>query len=125
VAPSQWWLLFGLFFALTLVLEAPVYLVAFQTRPFKERIILWFCANATSYPPVFFLFPYLPISPLARELSAEVWAPLCEIGVASFLLGKITPRERGWIVVANLLSWLTGRLIVATVFGYAPWALFV
>ena len=104
------------YLGLTLALEAPVYLLALRSRTPRERLVLWLIANAISYPPVFYFFPYLSLPPLACELLAEIWAPVCEIGVAWVLLPQLNRREMGWIVLANLVSWLPGRFLVRALF---------
>ena len=112
---------FCLYLGLTLALEAPVYLLAFRGRSLKERLVLWVAANTTSYPLVFFYFPYLPWSDHACELAAEVWAPLCEMAVAQFLWRRVVARERVLIVLANLVSWLVGRQLVHYLLHYTNW----
>lgn len=107
--------LFSVLLGLTMLLEGPIYLLAFSRRSTKEKVVLWLCANIASYPAVFFIFPYLPFSPMVCELSAEVWAPVCEIAVARYLLGPLSRTEVGAVIVANLVSWLVGRVIVETV----------
>ena len=107
-----WGAAFVLYFGLTLLLEAPVYWLALNSRSAKERVVVWFTANAISYPPVFFLFAYLPFSALTCELVSEVWAPLCEIAVAWFLLGRLSAREQIMIVGANLISWWVGKALI-------------
>ena len=112
---------FLIFLGLTLALESPVYLLAFRGRSLKERLVLWVAANTTSYPLVFFYFPYLPWSDRACELAAEVWAPLCEIAVAQFLWTRVLARERVLIVLANLVSWLVGRELVLFLLHHTSW----
>lgn len=105
----------GLFLSglsLTLVLEAPVFLAGLRHRPWKERVSFWLAANVYSYPAVFFLFPYLPLSAGLCQGLAEVWAPLCEIAVGAFILPKFTRRDALVVVAANLFSWLVGGLLL-------------
>ena len=98
--------------ALTLVLEAPVFFAGLRHRPWKQRASFWLAANVYSYPAVFFLFPYLRLSPGLCQGLAEMWAPLCEIAVGAFILPKFSKRDALVVVAANLFSWLLGGLLL-------------
>ncbi len=95
-----------------MILEAPFYLFLLSHRPWKERLVFWSAANIYSYPPVFFLFPSLPLPEGARELLAELWAPLCEIVVGAILLRNFGRREAAVVVAANLFSWAVGKALL-------------
>lgn len=101
--------LFVIAFSLTLALEAPLFFALLSHRSWKERIVFWLLANLYSYPPVFFLFPYLGRS---AEALAEIWAPVCEIGVGCIILPRFGKRDAAAVVIANLFSWLAGKALL-------------
>lgn len=104
--------LFPLALALTLALEAPLFFNMLSHRRWRERITFWLTANLFSYPPVFFLFPALSHG----EALAELWAPLCEIGVGWAILQRFGKRDLAAVLAANLFSWLAGKALL-------PWLL--
>lgn len=105
---------FLLFLTLTMILEAPFYLFLLRHRRRKERVVFWLTANVYSYPPVFFIFPHLPLPAVVCELGAELWAPLCEIAVGAILLQQFGRRETAVVVAANLFSWAAGKALLKT-----------
>ncbi len=99
------------YLGLTMLLEAPWFLWGFRQRSARHRVAVWAAANVYSYPAVFFYFPYLGWPDWQWVLAAEIWAPLCELCVAAFLLSGLTRREALAIVLANLFSWGVGHLL--------------
>lgn len=97
-----------------MILEAPFFFFLLPHRRWSERVAFWAVANLLSYPPVFFLFPYLTAPAWAREAGAELWAPLCEIVVGAILLQRFGRREVVVVLAANLVSWLAGKALLKT-----------
>ena len=108
--------LFLTFLTLTLILEAPFFF-SLTHRRWRERLAFWLTANIFSYPPVYFLFPHLGLTGWMKEGLAEVWAPLCEIVVGAIVLQRFGRRDALIVIVANLFSWLVGKLILRLLFG--------
>jgi hypothetical protein len=103
--------LFLVLLSLTLVLEAPFFLLGLRDHPWKTRITFWLGANLLSYPAVFFVFPHLDWPFWAQEAGAELWAPACEIFVGWFIVPRFSRRDASIVVFANLFSWLVGRAL--------------
>lgn len=104
--------LLALAFGLTLALEAPLFFCLLSHRRWRERLTFWLVANLYSYPAVFFFFPSLSDG----EVWAELWAPLCEIGVGWVILPRFGKKDVLAVVAANLFSWLVGKALL-------PWLL--
>jgi hypothetical protein len=118
---------FLVLYALTVVCETPVLLLALSRRhSLGARIFAGVWLNACSYPVVFFVFPKLiggdPLTGTElipnHLIVSEIFAPVseCLLFWLAFIRGR--PRDRGAtiqdmvvVVLANLTSFMVGEFL--------------
>lgn len=115
-------------YALTVAIELPVLLVGLSPRhPISRRIFAGFWLTACTYPIVVLVLPPLIWNrwgETAYLIVAETFAPAAECLLFWLLFCReATPtpapgtlRDMAAIVVANLVSFLLGGWLVATIF---------
>ncbi len=98
-------------FALTQLLEMPVYWFAFAPRPTWQRLGFGFAASAITHPFVWFFFPFvLPFGYEARVAVSELFA----WGVEAVWLARLgVPRAMSWSLAAHGLSFGVGLVLQA------------
>ena len=92
-------------FALTQLIETPIYCAAQRGRPWPKRLGVAFGATCLSHPIVWFLIPQLFEERWEVRLASETFAVASE-AVWLHLLGVKRPFL--WSLVANLASFGTG-----------------
>lgn len=115
------WRFLPIGYALTVLLEAPVLWFGLSaTYTNRERLLAGFWLTACTYPIVVLVLPSLMLPFTSRGwylLVAEIFAPVAECVL--FRLGFVQPqvppktcwRDYGVIVLANLVSFLTGEVL--------------
>jgi hypothetical protein len=115
-------------YALTVAIELPVLLVGLSPRhPISRRVFAGFWLTACTYPIVVLVLPPLIWNrwgETAYLIVAETFAPAAECLLFWLLFCREAPlsptpgtlRDMSAIVLANLVSFLLGGWIVATIF---------
>jgi hypothetical protein len=114
---SENWRFLPLGYALTVLVETPVLLLALSTRHrWPRRIIASLWLNACSYPVVILVLPALISSETAYLWVAETFAPLSECALFAIVFGdnrdwsdRSLWRDWAAIVAANLCSFAFGE----------------
>lgn len=90
-------------FALTQIVEVPIYLFAFRRgeRRFARRFAIAFTASTITHPFVWFVFPRLVSPYLVMLVCAEAFAVIAE---AAWFRRLDMPRPLFWSFVANATS---------------------
>ncbi len=94
-------------FALTELVEVPIYLAALRRHPWLRRLGGAFGASLLTHPLLWFALPALPLSYPTYVFVAEVATVLVEAGFLK-LLGSTRPLV--WAIAANGASFLLGKL---------------
>lgn len=98
-------------FAVTQLVEMPIYAAALGQRPWPERIALAFGASAVTHPFVWFVFPPLFEGYWTMVLVAETFAVVVE-GLWFWCFGL--KRAILWALLANATSVGVGFALYAT-----------
>ena len=113
-------------YLLTVAVELPVLVVLLSRRHhLKHRVFAGFWLTACTYPVVWLVIPQFIHPGTERGLYlavAETFAPVGECFLFWLAFGKAEPRTRGAllrdfgaIVLANLLSFGLGELLIRTI----------
>ena len=98
-------------FAVTQIVEVPIYAAALRERPWRERIGLAFAASAITHPFVWYVFPPLIEDYWTMVVLAELFAVAVE-GLWFWCFGL--RRAILWALVANGASVGVGFALYAT-----------
>ncbi|HEX2749389.1 MAG TPA: hypothetical protein VHM91_15375 [Verrucomicrobiales bacterium] len=104
-------------YALTQLIEVPVYLVAARKLPAPRRWLYALGASTLTHPVLWFLFPW-PAPPVMMSdyvtvfLCGEGWVVIAEACWGRYLQ---VSRPWRWSILANGISMLTGLVLSYTV----------
>ena len=122
MSPTDLWHFFPLGYSLSILIEAPILLLALSPRhPWKRRLLAGVWLTACTYPVVTLVLPLL-LSGYSRSIYlvvAETFAPVAECVLFYLAFRRNEPldaslwRDFGAIVIANLASFLGGEILNA------------
>jgi hypothetical protein len=114
---------YALLFLGTVLFEIPIYFAFLRKKVPIGSLVLWtLILNLATHPAVSFLIPRICAATESRLVDYVLWAEIFAPVVEALLLWKIARVNLGRAAVAaliaNLLSWWAGIVLLERVFAY-------